>query len=80
LRVATIVLLVLCLRQSEVEQTAVGIDLMAPKAGELVDSSLRNAAAEFRWLLLGGNVAGRLHAMPELHDGAVGLRECWMGG
>jgi hypothetical protein len=63
-----------------VEQTAVGINLMAPKAGEFVDSSLRNAVAEFRWRFLGGDVAGRLHAIPKLHDGAVGLRKCWMGG
>jgi hypothetical protein len=53
---------------------------MAPKAGELVDSSLRNAVAEFRWRLFGGDVAGRLHAIPELYDGAVGLRECRMCG
>jgi hypothetical protein len=74
------VLLVLCLRQSEAEQTAVGINLMAPKAGELVHGSLRNAVAGFRWRLLGGDVAGGLHAIPEPHDGAVGLRKRWMGG
>jgi hypothetical protein len=68
------------LRQAEVEQTAVGINLMAAEAGELVDRSLRDALTELRWRLRGGGVAGHLHAMPELHGGAVGLRESRMGG
>src|SRR5260370_22443944 len=78
--VATVVLLVLGLRQAEVEQTAVGINLMAAEAGELVDRSLRDALAELCGRLRGGDVAGHLHAIPELHGSAVGLRECRMGG
>ncbi len=78
--VAAVVLLVLGLGQAEAEQPAVGIDLMAAEAGELVDRRLRDAPAELAWRLRGGGVAGGLHGFPERRRGAVGLRERRMRG
>ena len=80
LRAAAVVLLVLGLGQAEVEQPAVGIDLVAAEAVELVDRGLRDALAEFARRLGGGGVACGLHGLPELRRGAVGLRERRMRG
>jgi len=55
---AAVVLLVLGLGQAEVEQAAVGIDLMAAEAGELLDRGPRDAPAKLAWRLRGGGVTG----------------------
>src|SRR4029079_10648190 len=78
--VAALVFLMLRLGQAEVEQPAVGIDLMAAELGELVDGGLRDALADVAGRLCRGGITGSLHGFPERRRGAVGLRECRLRG
>ena len=78
--IATVVLFVFGLGQAEMEQLAVGIDLMAVETGELVYCGPRDALAEFARRLRGGRVAGRLHGLPERRRRAVGLGKGRMHG
>jgi hypothetical protein len=75
LQATTVVLLVFRLGQAEVEQAAVGIDLMAAETVELVDRRPGDALAELARRLRRGGVASGLHGLPERRRGAVGLRE-----
>ena len=53
---------------------------MPAEAGEFVDRSLGDAAAELAWRLQGGGVAAGLHGFPKGRRRVVGLRERRMRG